>query len=305
MKNFNLGKLRNLQSGFLKSILASLFVLCMTSAPILAQQRKDSATILIGQPAISFYQISGQFLAEVLKAKGYQVAFVEGTHEKVYPMLAAGDLDLFNALWLPNGHKAYYEKYKDSIIEIAVLYEHAGFFLGVPASAKSLNSIEDLIDSAKSKNVKRKIQGIGEGAGISMMTKEAIRHYRLDTVGYSFQPGTPGQWADDYATAVSSNQIAVIPMWKPSYMNKRFQIKALADSKNVFGSEERVMLVASKHINTKIDGGTLKALRKVSLTSEIVTALDYEVNVNGKSALEAVQDWIVNNRETFDSWIGQ
>lgn len=280
---------------FVANILMLTVVVFGAAAQVVNGQAMKKKKVILGQPAISFYRISGEIIRQTLEKQGYEVELKEGTHDVVFPLLSKGEVDIFNAVWLPEGHKFYYEQYKDRITEIGVLYEKAGFFLGVSTEATDLNSIEDLKKESVQKRVLKTFHGIGAGAGISMMTKVALEKYGLSDFGYQFQAGTPASSVAAYETALKERKWAVIPLWKPHFLNKQYQIKPLADPQNVFSSSERVVLVARRGIEDKLDSETLDKLRSLKLSVEIVTELDFEVNVNQKSVEEAVKEWIERN----------
>src|SRR5262249_52535758 len=156
---------------------------------------------------------------EVLERLKHPVTLREGPHEKIFPQLGEGAIDLLAAAWLPEGHRAYWEKYGKNAVEVATLYEGARFFWGVPGyiPKSEVASIAGLATPAVARRMTRLIQGIGGGAAISTLSQEAVREYGLDKLGYTFRTGTPAEWTAAYQDAIRDRSWIVFPTWAPQY----------------------------------------------------------------------------------------
>jgi glycine betaine/proline transport system substrate-binding protein len=67
--------------------------------------------IILGQVYLSFYAVTGAVVHEVLERLGHSVEVRQGTHEEMFPLLGQGAVDLMAAVWLPEGHGAYWARY--------------------------------------------------------------------------------------------------------------------------------------------------------------------------------------------------
>lgn len=97
-------------------------------------------------------------------------------------MLASARIDLMAAVWLPEGHGAYWARYGEGAQEIARLYDGARFFWAVPSYVPpdEVVSIEDLAKPSVAARMTKLIHGIGPGAAITTLSRKAIEDYGLD-----------------------------------------------------------------------------------------------------------------------------
>ncbi|OJU45055.1 MAG: hypothetical protein BGN99_13110 [Alphaproteobacteria bacterium 65-37] len=94
------------------------------------------------------------------------VEVLQGQHEEMFPMLASARIDLMAAVWLPEGHGAYWARYGEGAQEIARLYDGARFFWAVPSYVPpdEVVSIEDLAKPSVAARMTKLIHGIGPPA---------------------------------------------------------------------------------------------------------------------------------------------
>jgi glycine betaine/proline transport system substrate-binding protein len=97
-------------------------------------QTPEKRPIVLGQVSLSFYAVTGAVIHELLERLGHSVEVREGPHEQIFPLLGDGQIHLMAAVWLPEGHAAYWARYGAQALEIAKLYEGARFFWAVPQS---------------------------------------------------------------------------------------------------------------------------------------------------------------------------
>ncbi|TSB48608.1 glycine/betaine ABC transporter [Alkalicoccobacillus porphyridii] len=80
----------------------------------------------------------------VLESVGYDVELSSMESAFMWTAIAEGEQDAMVAGWLPATHEAYYEDYKDQIVDLGVNFEGAKIGLVVPTYMEDVNSIEDL-----------------------------------------------------------------------------------------------------------------------------------------------------------------
>jgi probable HAF family extracellular repeat protein len=73
-------------------------------------QTKRQRPIVLGQVTLSFYAVTGAVVHEVLERLGHSVEVRQGPHEEMFPLLGQGAIDLMAAVWLPEGHAAYWAR---------------------------------------------------------------------------------------------------------------------------------------------------------------------------------------------------
>jgi hypothetical protein len=169
--------------------------------------------IILGQVSLSFYAVTGAVVHEVLERLGHSVEVRPKPHEEMFPLLGQSAIDLMAAVWLPEGHAAYWARYGVGAEEVARLYDGARFFWAVPdyVPESEVTSIADLGKPSVADRMTKLIQGIGTGATITTVSQKAVRDYGLDARGYSLRPGTPAEWTSAYDAAVAEGRWIVFP----------------------------------------------------------------------------------------------
>ncbi|MBY5538233.1 hypothetical protein HFO58_34740 [Rhizobium leguminosarum] len=267
-------------------------------------QVRHSGSITLGQVSLSFYAVTGAIVHEILENLGHKVTLVEGPHEEIFPLLGAGKIDLMAAVWLPEGHAAYWEKYGRQAIEVVHLYENARFFWATPNYVPEdvVRSISDLTKPDVMARMVKTIQGIGQGAAITNLSQRALAEYKLDAAGYAFSTGTQSEWISSLTEAIDKRQWIVFPTWAPQYLNEGGKIRPLSDPRGVLGGENHASLAASGTRIEAIPERTLAVLRKVNIGLDGVTQMDGLVNAGRKSPREAAQQWMSSNQVKVESW---
>ena len=262
-------------------------------------------TIILGQVYLSFYAVTGAVVHEVLERLGYTVEVRQGPHEEIFPLLGNSSIDLMAAAWLPEGHRAYWEKYGQNAEEVAKLYDGARFFWAVPdyVPESEITSIDDLAKNSVTKHMTKTIQGIGAGATITANSQKVMHEYGLDALGYTLKPGTPEEWTETYNSAVAERRWIVFPTWTPQYLNRDGKLRPLRDPKGVFGGVNHASLVGPQDRLQRISPSTRAVLSRINLGLDGVTEVDWMVNVQKKSPKEAAQVWMEGNQQKVSTWL--
>ncbi|HIK16635.1 MAG TPA: glycine betaine ABC transporter substrate-binding protein [Leptolyngbyaceae cyanobacterium M33_DOE_097] len=262
-------------------------------------------TIVLGQVGLSFYQVKAALIQIILERLGYTVLIQEGAHEQIFPMLNQGKIDLLVAAWLPEAHASYWHAVKDRAVQLTTLYDDAYFFWGVPdyVPETSVQSIADLAKPEIAAKMNKIIQGIGAGATISVFSQQEIAAYGLNRAGYQFRTGTAAQWIGAFKQAVTQQRWIVLPTWQPQFLNQAYTIRSLADPQGVLGGRNQGILLATNTFVTDTSVQTVDILRRIQLDITAVTQMDYQVNVNGKTARTAAKEWIEANSKQVESWL--
>lgn len=279
-----------LVSALSAALLASIL---MTANATAAAPQK----IVMGQVGLSFYAVTGGVIKRVLEALGHPVEIVEGPHEKIYPELGAGKVDIFTATWLPYAHAVYWAQYQDSAVELTTLYEGGQFCWCVPDYVPQalVASVADLGNSQVLERMDKTIRGTGPGSGLMIQSAKMMTEYGLEQAGYRLQPGAPKDWIENFERAVTERRWLVMPLWQPQFLNKAYRVRALAEPKGLLGGPNRAVLVAHKSFPERFPTRTVQALKRVQLGMQAVTDMDYMMNVDKKSAQEAADAWLSAN----------
>jgi len=260
--------------------------------------------VVLAQVSLSFYAVTGAVVHAVLERLGHMVELREGPHEEMFPLLGEGSVDLLAAVWLPEGHAAYWSKYGSNAREVATLYDGAHFFWGVPdyLPREKVSSIADLATPEIAATMSRTIQGIGMGATISVLSQKAVVEYGLDKLGYTFRSGSQAEWIAAYLTAIGTQSWLVFPSWAPQYLNYGGKIRPIDDPRTVLGGVNRAVLVSPRERWSALPPRTQQVLSRIQLGIDGVTEMDWLVNARAMTPREAALQWMGGNRQRVDRW---
>lgn len=277
----------------------------LASRRTLGAKQLNQPPIVLGNVSLSFYSVTGAVVAAVLERLGHRVELREGTHEQIFPLLGEAKIDLMAAAWLPEGHATYWERYGAAAVEVAKLYDDARFFWAVPAYVPQADvaSIEDLAKPEVAQRMTRVIQGIGQGATISVLSQRALSDYALSARGYSFRPGTQVEWLAAYRTALEQKSWIIFPTWRPQFLNRDGGLRPLHDPRGTFGGVNRAALVGPRERVDALPGKTREALARIELDIDSVTQMDWYVNVRNMTPTDAARTWIAANEDRVNRWL--
>lgn len=284
------------------SLIGLLLGTVSASAQASAEDRKQ--TITLGQVGLSFYAVVGGVVQELLEREGYKVEVVQGPHSEVFPRLGAGEVDIFAAAWLPNGHAALFASVEGATFRIAPLYENARFFWVVPAYVpeSDLSSIADLARPHVQPRVSKRIVSLPAETGLTVSARRVVDAYNLGAAGYEVVAAPPNEWFGTFRGAVENNEWVIFPLWQPHWANAAYQVRRLADPKGAYGEPDTAYLLGHRSLRDKLPPGVLERLSNIRLSIEAVTEMDRMVNVDKLSPRDAARRWMEGNADVVQRW---
>jgi glycine betaine/proline transport system substrate-binding protein len=261
--------------------------------------------VTLGHVDLTFYEVTAALVQIVLERMNYNVALAKGSHSQIYPRLAAGEVDLFVAGWLPNAHARYWEEHKADLTRVTRLYDDARLFWAVPeyVPATEVREVADLAKPEMASRMDKTIRGPGPDSGLMIGSKKIVETYGLDRAGYNLAPGKPADWIAWFNANVAAGKWFVTPLWQPMYLNQVAKLRILDEPKHLLGKEDTAYLLAHKNIRETIDEATYGALRRMELSVEAVTEMDYLMNVQKLSARDAARQWMAAHPNTVSYWL--
>lgn len=162
-----------------------------------------------------------------------------------FQALANGSIDLIPMVWLPSTHAAFYDKYKDRLEDMGVLYE-GRIGMAVPTSIpiSEVASVEDLNKPEVKKNFEGKILTSEVGNGQYKLTVKAIEEYKLD--GYKLVASSESGMLSELDRNNKRGKWSLINAWSPHWMFSKWSLRYLDDPKHMFGGVEQIHAVARK-----------------------------------------------------------
>jgi glycine betaine/proline transport system substrate-binding protein len=288
--------------GVAAAVLVGSVALSAATPP--AAKEADPATLRLGRIDESFYQAAGVVVQRLIERSGQRVVVVDGSHTETYEAVAAGKVDLCVAFWLPDGHAGPWKRAAGHVEEVATIFDGARFFWAVPEYLPpEVKAIADLARPEIAAKMPKTIRGLSLDATITTASQTAVQHYGLASAGYRLTPGTFGDWRASLDQAESERRWVALPLWQPYYFNRKYHLRALADPDGLLGGMNRVIVAAHAGSAHKLSLPARSTLRRMRLTIEDVTAMDYAINVDRLSPEAAADRWLAEHEALVGTWV--
>jgi glycine betaine/proline transport system substrate-binding protein len=258
-------------------------------------------TIRIGWTAWSDAEAVTNIAREVLEKRlGYKVELVMTDIGLQYAGVARGNLDVMLMAWLPNTHKAYWDKSSADLVDLAVLYDNAKLGWAVPdyVPASELDSLQDLTRPEVRTRLHGLVQGIDPGAGLMRLSEKALIDYRLD--GYTLQAASDAGMIVALDRAIKRKEWIVVTAWSPHWMFARYPVRYLKDPKGSLGGAESIHAIARKGFEADFPkaAGFLKSFKFTipDLEAVMLRAKDSSYHAEAVAYIQA-------HPELVDRWV--
>lgn len=260
--------------------------------------------MVLGEISISFYAAAAGVVRHVLHRLGHRFEVRQGLHGQMFPLLGSGEIDMLVAAWLPHGHANFWEKYGHTAAPVGVLYRGAQFFWMVPAYIphSAVDRVSDLLKPEVLAKMDKRIPGLAPDIGLMINSGKMMEAYGLTKAGYQLVPGDYDGWIGNYNHALAEKRWFVMPQWKPQFVSRMHTMRTIDEPLKLLGEPNEGTLVARKDWIANAPAETLRVLGRMHLGLEAVSEMDYFVNVDKLTPIEAANEWIGANHDTVDSW---
>lgn len=279
---------------FTKLLLAGLLMLGLGAS---AGARE---TIKIGWTAWSDAEFVTKLAKRILEERmGYEVELLQTDIAPQYQGLATGSIDIMLMSWQPGTHEDYLKKVCPKVVNLGLLYTHARLGWVVPdyVPVDEVRTIADLEKPAVKDKLHGTITGIDPGAGLTRLSKQAVRAYGLD---YELQISSGAGMTAALKRALRRNEWIVVTGWSPHWMFGAYGLRYLEDPKGVLGSFERVHALARKGFYQ--DNVVAAAFfSRMQLPIDDLQAAMYDAQET--SYEDAVTKYIKNNPKRIHYWL--
>lgn len=251
----------------------------------MSERRTDITIVSID---LSFHRAATGVVRAILENYGLSVSEIKAPHEEAFRLIKDGSADILCSAWLPGSHGVYFDEFADQLEKLTVLYTPYALW-GVPAyiPEAEVSSIPDLTATDVSQRMRKTIQGIGPGAGISRFSLEILDRYDLVAHGYRFRNGTLEECISAFEDAVQRREWIVVPLWQPQFLFATYQIRELRDPMGLLRGKDEATLIIRKDRLERLPDDALSELRGVSLGNKSATELDYLISRKNMTPLEA------------------
>jgi glycine betaine/proline transport system substrate-binding protein len=278
----------------LARVLAGALALCLATGVA----AKD--TIRIGWTAWSDAEFATKLAAKLLEDRmGYDVELLQTDIAPQYQGIATGDIDVMLMSWQPKTHEDYIKKVGDKGFDLGLLYTNARLGWVVPAYVpeSEVKTIADLNKPEVREKLDGTITGIDPGAGLTRLSKQAIKDYGLD---YELQISSGAGMTAALERAVRRNKWIVVTGWSPHWMFGAYDLRYLEDPKGVLGKAERVHAYArTGFYQDHLDAAAFLSRMQIPL-DDLQKAMH---DAQETSYEEAVEKYIQGNEDRISYWI--
>jgi glycine betaine/proline transport system substrate-binding protein len=220
--------------------------------------------------------------AQVIEKRlGYQVTLVPVAAGVMWQGVARGDLDATLSAWLPVTHGAYWNNFKDKVVDLGPNFNDAKIGLIVPDNA-DVKTVGDL--EAKKAEFGSRIVG--------------IKAYGLD---YQLMPSSGSAMTAELARSEAASKPIIVTGWKPHWMFAKYKLKFLDDPKKVFGDSEHVDSVINPELEKKAPT-VVAFLKKFQWKPGEIDSVMLATQ-NGEKPTAAADAWISAHGDRVDSWV--
>ncbi|MDQ0301819.1 glycine betaine ABC transporter substrate-binding protein [Ancylobacter polymorphus] len=240
--------------------------------------------------------VATNIVKTVLEDAGYKVKLVPLSGAAMWQAVASGEADAMVAGWLPATHEAYNAKLKDKVVNLGPNLSGAKIGWAVPTYV-DITSIEDINkDPAKFSG---KVIGIDPGAGLMKASEKAVKDYGLKV---KLVEGSDATMVAALKDAYAKKEPIIVTTWTPHWMFAEWDLKYLADPKNVFGGEETVNTIVSTKLKTEAPEA-YKILDNFNLSLDDEQKVMVENNKPGADPAATAKAWVAANKAKVDAWM--
>lgn len=276
--------------------------LLLTATALMAHAADAPAPIRIGWVNWSDTEITAKLAQTALEDHLKQpVKMVQADIGIQFQALANGNIDLIPMVWLPNTHKDYWDKYKDRLEDLGVLYEgRIGWAVPETVPASEVASVEDLNKPEVRAKLDGRILTSEAGNGQYKLSLKAIDAYKL--TGYKLVASSETGMLTEMDRGLRRGQWSVINAWNPHWMFSKWKLRYLAEPKGIFGGAEQIHAVARKGFSQQ---NPQVAYFFAHYTMPLAELQGLMLKARDSGADSVVADYYAANKPRFDAMFDQ
>ena len=241
---------------------------------------------------------STNVIKAVLQEKlGYEVELTPVSAAAMWQGVSTGDADGMVAAWLPTTHGHYLEKTRDKVVDLGPNLVGTKIGLVVPAYV-TIDSIAEL--NANAEKFDGKIIGIDPGAGIMSKTEKVLEDYSLDQM--ELVEGSGATMTAALANAIKNNEWVAVTGWTPHWKFAQWDLKYLADPKNVYGGEEAIHTIVRPGLKEEMPE-VYQVLDNFSWTPEDMQQVMVWNREDGAKPYDNAKRWLEENPDKVKAWL--
>ncbi|WP_145137821.1 glycine betaine ABC transporter substrate-binding protein [Roseomonas gilardii] len=267
--------------------------------PALAQARQK---VTLGYAPWADAEFVTKLAAKLMRDRlNVEPALMQSDIAPLYQGITRGDVDAMLQLWLPETHADYWKRIEGKVDRLGVLYTDARLGWVVPnyVPKEELNSFADLRNDEVREKLGGIIQGIEPGAGLTRVSREALKTYGLDDT-YRLQESSEAAMISMIERSMRRKKWVVATAWSPHWMFGKYDLRYLADPEKAMGGSEQVYAIARKGLKEQSPGVTNLLTRMNLPLDELQKAM---LDAQETSYDKAVENYIAGHKDRVESWL--
>ncbi|MEX0349249.1 MAG: glycine betaine ABC transporter substrate-binding protein [Paracoccaceae bacterium] len=315
-----------------KTLTATL-ALAIVATGAMAQDK-----VMVGEPSWPGAKIMSRVIGQVIENRlGGEVGYAPGANAVIFAAMdgGRGDIDVHPDVWLPN-QSSFTDEYVDQKGTVALSegsYEgRAGICVpNYMVDEHNIKSIYDLATPAAQELFDSDGDGMGEvwvgasGWASTNTFKVRVRDYGIETF---LAPTTEDEtvFYSRLKDLIDQQKGAAFYCYAPHYVHALYDVTILEEpehdaatykmvqpdqdadwyNKSTVSTGEPVKTVTVAHSKSLEERNPAAAsfLANIDMDAGQLSALTYEVVVKGREIDEVVTEWIGNNGDIVDGWLG-
>lgn len=315
----------------MRKLVLSTALAMLTALPAVAQEK-----VMIGEPSWTGAQVIAKLIKVVITERlGGQADTVPGTNPVIFQAMSRGkgDIDVHPDVWLPNQQGLVDEYLPHGTIRLSKsgYVGEAGFCVPTYMVEQGIKSIYDLATPEAAAMLdtdgdgESKIWVGGSGWAATNIRTVKMRDYGLD----QFHSPSSEDEAFAYASlgnAIRAKEGFVLGCYKPHYIFALYDLKILEEppydpAKYVMNQpSDDANWFENSSVSTADEKKTIKVgystsleerapavanfLAAIELDTDTVSNWTYQVAQEGRDAEEVVREWVAENSDRVDGWLG-
>jgi len=274
-----------------------------TAAGLATAGAAQAQTVEIGHTTWTSNLITTQIVKTVLEQEmDRNVELTQVDPAPLYKGTANGDVDFHTVGWLPNTHSDYYADSNDKLISMGAIYTRARLGWVVPDDIPEdkLSSINDLKNDGVREKLDGTITGIGAGAGLTRLSKDAMDEYGLKDAGYELKISSGTGMTSSLKRAIDNDEWIVATGWSPHWKFGRWDLRYIDDPKKTLGKFEHVDIIARQGFYQD-DPAVGDMLYRMQIPIDDVQAAMYDAEES--SYEKAAQAYVDAHEDRVEYWV--
>ena len=268
-------------------------------------------------------RVISQVAHDVLEEQWYDVEVNQLEPGIAYESLAAEEIDIMLAGWLPTTHQEFWDEVGEDIQIAGVNVLTTWLGLAVPDYVdEDIQSLEDLADEEVAETFDNTITWIDPEAGVMSNTETVMEEYGLEDYGWELESSSESAMMSSLNTSVSDEEPIIITAWEPHAMFNITELRQLEDAESIYNDpdgtaaflEEHAPEYADEEVHSdviasltyndfeEVAPAAYNLLTNLQVESDVQSGWIYSLQEEDMDPEEIAEEFIQENEDLVESW---